>query len=117
MLSGTFYILLFYFLGETVSYLTGRFIPGSVIGMVLLFLALVFRLVSAERIGPVAHLLIRNMVFFFIPASVGIIASFDILSRNLTAIAAASAASTVLIIAVVGVIQQKMEDRRGGRAR
>lgn len=117
MLSGVFHILLFYFLGETVSHLTGNFIPGSVIGMVLLFLALVLRLAPAEKVRPVARLLIGNMVFFFLPASVGIIASYDILSRNMTAIIVASAVSTVLIIAVVGLVQQKMEDRRGGNAR
>lgn len=37
MLTEAFYILFFYFTGEFISYFIDGFIPGSVIGMVLLF--------------------------------------------------------------------------------
>ena len=40
MLLQVFYILFFYFVGECISQCIHGFIPGSVIGMVLLFLAL-----------------------------------------------------------------------------
>ena len=43
MLIEAFYILFFYFTGEFISYFIDGFIPGSVIGMVLLFLALAFK--------------------------------------------------------------------------
>ncbi len=35
-----FFIFLFYWIGEFLSYLMGGFVPGSVLGMLLLFLAL-----------------------------------------------------------------------------
>ena len=37
-----FYILFFYFVGEAVSQLIDGFLTGSVIGMVMLYLALYF---------------------------------------------------------------------------
>ena len=49
MLIEAFYILFFYFTGEFISYFIDGFIPGSVIGMVLLFLALAFKVEQSEE--------------------------------------------------------------------
>ena len=46
MLLQVFHILFFYFVGECISHFIHGFIPGSVIGMVLLFLALAFKVVK-----------------------------------------------------------------------
>ena len=65
MLTEVFYILFFYALGEFVSYLIDGFIPGSVIGMVVLFLALAlyrsvsFANVSTHRVPMNAFLLLH----------------------------------------------------------
>ena len=50
MLIEAFYILFFYFTGEFISYFIDGFIPGSVIGMVLLFLALAFKVVKPNKV-------------------------------------------------------------------
>lgn len=49
MLAGVFIILFFYALGEGVAWLVQGFIPGSVIGMLLLFTALCLKLVKPEQ--------------------------------------------------------------------
>ena len=81
MLGGIFIIMAFYLLGECCAWLINDFVPGSVLGMMFLFLALSMRWVRPERVRPVARFLCDNMAFFFLPAGVGIITSMDVLSR------------------------------------
>ena len=60
MLIEAFYILFFYFTGEFISYFIDGFIPGSVIGMVLLFLALAFKVVKPNKVKKLSTLLTEN---------------------------------------------------------
>ena len=82
MVPGIFIILLFYAAGEFIGTLTGGLIPGSVIGMILLFAALCGKVVKPETVRPVARFLTDNMGLFFLPAGVGIVNAMDILSQS-----------------------------------
>ena len=103
MLIEAFYILFFYFTGEFISYFIDGFIPGSVIGMVLLFLALAFKVVK-----QLSTRLTENMGLFFLPAGVGLMNSLGIISQYWVVIVTASVVSTILVIASVALIQQKL---------
>ena len=100
MLPGIFIVLFFFALGELVGWLVNGFIPGSVIGMMLLFTALCLKWVKPERIKPVARFLCDNMALFFVPAGVGIVNALDILSQYWQAVLVACAVSTVMVIVV-----------------
>ncbi len=112
MVKGIFIILLFYFLGQAVSYLINGFVPGNIIGMVLLFLSLYFKAINPENVKDVANTFTRNMAIFFIPAGAGILGSYGIISKFWMSILIVCSVSTVLVIAVVAVIQQQMEKRK-----
>jgi len=112
MIKGLFFILLFYFLGEMLSLLIGGFMPGSVLGMILLFLSLFFKLLKPEYVKDAATVITKNMAVFFVPAGVGLMAYYDILSKNLVAIVAAISISTVLTIIAVALVQERFEKRR-----
>lgn len=112
MLTEVFYILFFYFTGEFISYFIDGFIPGSVIGMVLLFLALAFKKVKPAKVKRISTLLTQNMGLFFIPAGVGLMNALGILSQYWAVILTASVVSTILVIASVAWVQQKMEKRK-----
>ena len=109
---GLFLILLFYLLGCLISALIGNFVPGSVIGMVLLFAALSLKWVRPGAVKRVATFLLDNMMLFFVPVGVGLITSYTLLSRYMLAIIVASLVSTVLVIAVVGLLGQKLESKK-----
>lgn len=111
-MQGIVWILFFYLLGCVVSALTGNFVPGSVVGMLLLFGALSLGWLRPWRMKRAAGFLLDNMMLFFIPVGVGLIASYSLVSKYLTAILVASIVSTVLVIVVVGMIEQKLEGKR-----
>lgn len=113
MLPGIFIVLFFYALGEWVGWLIQGFIPGSVIGMILLFAALCLKIVKPERIKPVAKFLCDNMALFFVPAGVGIVNALDILSKYWQAVLVACAVSTIVVIVVVALVQEWFEKKRG----
>ena len=109
---GIFLIFLFYLLGCFVAALIGNFVPGSVIGMILLFCALSLKWVRPGHVKKVSMFLLDNMMLFFIPVGVGLITSYTLLSRYMLAIIVASLVSTVLVIAVVGLVEQKLESKK-----
>lgn len=112
MIKGSFYILLFYFLGEMLSILIKGFLPGSVIGMMLLFLSLFFKILNPENVRSAATTITKNMAVFFIPAAVGLMAYGELVSKNLVAIILAISISTILTMITVALIQERMEKRR-----
>ncbi len=112
MLGGIFIIMAFYLLGDCCAWLVNGFVPGSVLGMMFLFLALSMRWVRPERVRPVARFLCDNMAFFFLPAGVGIITSMDVLSRYWDIVLVVGTVTTLLVLIVVAVLQQWQEDHR-----
>lgn len=109
MIYGLFIIFLYLTIGNLISSLIDGFIPGSVIGMLLLFASLLLKIVRVEDIRPTTNALTHNMSLFFLPAGVGIITATTILEKYWASILASSVISTVLVIITVGFIQQKME--------
>jgi putative effector of murein hydrolase LrgA (UPF0299 family) len=100
-------------------------LPGPVIGMALLFAALIVRdRVPALALGPLrdsavegmAKGLLANLSLMFVPAGVGVIQNLDLLAQRGLAIAAVLAGSVVVTLLVtVGtflVINRLMERGR-----
>ncbi|MDD3322286.1 MAG: CidA/LrgA family protein [Paludibacter sp.] len=112
MIKGSFFILLFYFLGEFVSILINGFIPGSVIGMILLFLSLFFKIINPESVKNTATVITKNMALFFVPVAVGLMAYAGLLTESLMAIVFAIGISTILTIITVALIQERFEKQR-----
>ena len=111
MVKGASIIMLFYFLGECLSFLINGIVPGSVCGMVLLFLSLLLKLVKPRDVRSVSNALTQNMALFFVPAGDGLMASFDLISRYWAALLIVSVVTTAVIIAVVGYMQDKLEKK------
>lgn len=110
MIRGIFYILLFFFIGEFISHLIYGFVPGSIIGMILMFIFLHFKIIKEEDVEGVANSFTRNMAIFFIPAGAGLLGASDMLSKFWVSIIIVCSVSSLLVIAVVALIQEKMEN-------
>lgn len=114
MLKQAFYILFFYLTGECISSFIHGFIPGSVIGMVLLFVALAFKWVKPESVKKLSGVLTENMALFFLPAGVGLMTARGMISKYWLVIVTVSVVSTILVVASVALTQQKLgkEERK-----
>ena len=112
MIKGIFIILAFLLLGEKCSHFMSDFIPGSVLGMMLLFVSLVTKLIKADDVRAAANFLTKNMALFFVPASIGIMSSWNLISQNILPLTLISVMTTVLVIAVVAFIQEQSEKRK-----
>jgi len=119
MLGGFAIILLFLFAGELIGCL-GVPLPGNVIGMILLTAALALRLVKAAWIRPAAEFLVDNLSMLFVPAGVGVMAYFDVISRAWLPIALSVVVSTLVVIAFTGVVFERIAKvacrLRGGKS-
>jgi holin-like protein len=83
--------------------------PGSVIGMVLLVVALQIGLVRVEWVKPMAELLLRHMALFFVPPGVGLMLYFDVITAEWLPIIVAGVISTLVVMVVVGRVHQRLE--------
>ena len=73
-----FWVLFFFAVGELIGMMIGHFLPGSVIGLILLFLALETKLIKPDKVDSVAKFLTLNMGLFFVPAGVGLITQVEL---------------------------------------
>lgn len=108
---GLFYILLCWAIGQGISMLANGYLPGSIIGMMLLFVALRLRIIDAEKVRPIARFLLGGMALFFIPYGVGLMVSYQVLLDNLWAIVISGVISTVLVLICVGRVFQKLNKK------
>jgi holin-like protein len=87
-------------------------LPGPLIGMFLLVVILVIRGSAGDdgdhavppTLGQAANVLIANMGLLFVPAGVGVIAELGVLRQAWLAILAGLVVSTVLGLAVTGLV-------------
>ena len=104
-LKGILIIIGFLALGNAASLMLGNFIPGSVCGMVLLFAALAAKIIKADEVRPVADFLTKNMSLFFVPASIGIMEQWGLISSSLIGWVGVILISTLLVLISVGGTQ------------
>ena len=72
-------VLIPYIIGVALQIIFNLPIPGSVIGLILLFLGLQIGIIKVEMIEELCEFLLSNMSFFFIPAGVGLMTAFGVL--------------------------------------
>ncbi|MBQ3423207.1 MAG: CidA/LrgA family protein [Romboutsia sp.] len=87
-------------------------IPGSIIGMILLFLALQFKVIKLDNISYVGDLFLNNMAIFFVPAGVALIKSLDLISNNVFVLLITIFFSTIAVMYSTGFVVQKMINRK-----
>jgi holin-like protein len=102
---------LFVWLGGRFAALTGLPLPGSVVGLVFLYLALRSGLVKLAFIQEGADFLLRHLVFFFIPAAVDLMNWGGVFYRYGFRLALAIAGSTFLTFVVSGHVSQWLRRR------
>nr|WP_024965070.1 CidA/LrgA family protein [Pantoea sp. IMH] len=86
-------------------------IPGSILGMLILFFLLVSRLVPVNWVKPGSLLLIRYMALLFVPISVGVMSYMDVLTAQFGPIVVSCVASTFIVLLTVGLTSHQVHSR------
>ena len=100
--------------GEGISSVFHLPVPGSIIGLVLLFLALQFKLLRLRHISMVGNFLLANMTILFLPPAVGIMDKFQVIAPYLLPIILIVLGAIVLNICVIAVVVQLIKTRFEG---
>ncbi len=103
----------FYLVGNWIQESLNLFIPGSVIGMILLFMLLLFTGFKVTWIEAGAAFFVNNLPLFFIPATAGIIDYFYLFTGKGILLIFIVLLSTALVMAVSGLVSQKLALGKG----
>ena len=90
--------------GETAVYLSGIKLPGSIIGMGVLFLMLQAGWVKPSWLQELTDALMSNLTLFLVPPCVAVISYLDLITDDWFPILTATAASTLCVLIVTGKV-------------
>lgn len=93
-----------YLLGVIIQTALSLPIPGTVLGLIILFLGLYSGIIKVEMIEDMCEILISHMSFLFIPAGVGLMTSFNLLSGKIIAFSLIILISTVIVWIVTAYV-------------
>jgi len=100
-------------IGEILSRLLHLPLPGPVVGMFLLAVALVIRGggedgAAAGPLADTAHALVANMGLLFVPAGVGVVTEMGVVQKEWLPLLAGMVVSTALSLVVTGLVMQRL---------
>ena len=122
MLQSIFAIFLFQLVGEMVQKYFALTVPGPVIGLVLLLLAML----ASDRVGnrPAAQLkqnlaltaetLLGHLPLLFVPIGVGVVMHITLLEDQLAAVLGVIFIGTVLTVGFSALLMEKLQGRGDG---
>lgn len=96
------------FLGELLKVLLPFPMPASIYGLLIMFLALCTGIMKLEQVESAADFLVEIMPLMFIPAGVGLMKEWDILSKIWIPFAGIIVVSTIAVMVVTGKVTQRM---------
>ncbi|MGB0672146.1 MAG: CidA/LrgA family protein [Rhodospirillales bacterium] len=83
-------------------------VPGPVAGMVFLFVGLVIRGHLGDDLSRTANGLLGHLSLLFVPAGVGVVTHIDLVREQWLPLSAALVVSTVLTVAVTGLVMRAL---------
>lgn len=107
------------FIGELLHYIIPLPVPASIYGMVLLFIGLMTGWIRIDSVREVGKFLIEIMPVMFIPAGVGLMASWGVLSPILVPAAVITVVTIVTVMVATGWSSQIVirRDRKKAKAK
>lgn len=101
-------IIVFSFVGEFLHWLIPLPVPAGIYGIILLFLALEFKLIPVHAIKDVSLFLIEIMPIMFVPAALGVLDIWNLIASNWLAYVILIIGTTILVMGVSGLVTQSV---------
>lgn len=99
--------------GEILKYFISLPIPGSIYGLVLMFVLLATKVLKLEYVKETGEFLIEIMSLMFIPAGVGLITSWKQIQPFLIPMLVITLVSTFVVMIVTGKVTDMLLTKRG----
>ncbi|MCJ8008796.1 CidA/LrgA family protein [Lederbergia wuyishanensis] len=105
-------LYLIFMLGSWIQKTLNLFIPGSIIGMLILFILLATSIFKQEWIEKGSFLLIKYLPLLFLPVTVGIISFPELLNIKGVLLIIIILISTALVMITTGMLTQQLLRKR-----
>lgn len=102
-----------YYIGVSIQQYFGLFIPGSVIGLVFMFILLTTGIFKVKWIEEGAKFMITHLVLFFIPATVGFLNYYHLFAGKGVLLIVITIVSTFLVMLISGFVSELIAKRKG----
>lgn len=110
--NNSFILYFLFFLGSWIQETLNLFIPGSIIGLILLFFLLTTGIVKEQWIENGSLLLIRYLPLLFLPVTVGIINFPELFNVKGILLVVVTVVSTCIVMIGTGWISQLLLVKR-----
>lgn len=114
MVEGFALFLVFQLIGEALARSLGLAVPGPVVGLVLLFVALHLSPTRLPLVTPAAEALHSHFSLLFVPAGVGVMLYVPLLAREWVAIVLSVVVSTLVGLVVTAWVANALIQRQEG---
>ncbi|MRN52688.1 CidA/LrgA family protein [Paenibacillus monticola] len=109
-------LYLFYMVGDYLQKLLHLPVPGSIVGLILLFILLIFRIVPVKWIENGSITILSYLPLFFIPATAGIVNHLDIFNGRGLVLILILIVSTILTMVTAAHSSQWLEGWSSSRS-
>ncbi|MCQ4311256.1 CidA/LrgA family protein [Stutzerimonas sp. VN223-3] len=119
LLRGLTWLVLFQLLGTAINVMVLPMMPGPIIGLLLLFVALLARGQASESLQLAARSLLRYLPLLLVPPAVGVMAYTEAILEDFWAIVGVLVLSLVVSLVFTGWLMQMLihrQQRKAGRA-
>ena len=85
-------------------------LPATIIGLILLFFSLLFKIIPEHWVAPSCTLLGQYMALLFLPVGVGLMVNYAVVKEALLPLLVACIMSSAMILLLVGFLIERQEN-------
>lgn len=100
-------------LGNKITQVFNLHVPGSMVGIFLIFFLLETKMIRLEWLEAGANILIGELILFFIPSAVGVVQYRQVMIANGASFALVIFLSTVTVMLCTGFLAELISKRKG----
>lgn len=108
---GLIILTLCLWVGNIISKIIPIMIPGSIIGLLLLFFLLAFQLIPTCWIKNSCNLFMRYMTVLFIPAAMGIMDNYSLLLENWIPIILSTVGGSLIVLIFTAFLTENFQKK------
>lgn len=103
------------YIGVVVAKILHLPIPGTIIGLILLFIFLATKQLKLQRIEKISNFLLENMTILFLPPAINLIAAGSFLEGQILKIIFLMVATTFFTMGITGKVVQFLIEKKEER--